>query len=917
MKVSSTSLGKLATGFRTCTLELTADAVRVSRTAKLVQSIPLSDVRSIASAGGLLGASIRITTSATTHKYRGLPSKQAGEFAAAVLANVKERLWRRAEELRRQLRAWNASLDHLFAEAKYIAHFDIETWRTRAGDGLRSTLDAAAELIADPLMHDDKERVETHHLIERVREIALGSRQEVRTRNAKFVEAELRKHQTFFNTVESTPLTQEQRVASVVLEDRNLLVAAAGSGKTSTIVAKAGHALLSGQYKPSDILVLAFNNNAAKELDERINKRLVSLLPHGAKIRCSTFHALGLAVVANGKGVKPSVAAFATGSDATGTRFIEGIVADLLRRDIDFAVNWLTFRALYGIPAKPIESFQSRREWDEYVRAVGDYRSGRRGFLTLKGDIVKSQGELAIANWLFVQGVLYEYERPYEHNTATAQYRQYSPDFYFPDIGAYLEHYGIDAQGNPPPAFAQRYKESMQWKAALHQQHQTDLITTTFGEFIAGTLFPKLKAELKRRGQEFKSVNVQEVLAKEQSKAPEHLSLLRGILKHAKSNEVDRATMEKRAAQNPQPQRARIFTRVFWKVFDAYEAKLKAATEVDFEDMIIEAARLLEEGRAKHAYRLILVDEFQDISQARAKLLKALLNQVPECRFFAVGDDWQSVYRFAGADIDVFTDFAAHFGVTATNYLTATFRANAGISNAASWFVQRNPKQLRKKVIARDSKDNAVVVLRRYVNFETHDTGCLAILEEIAKAVGGHKAKRPTVFLLARYRHQCPSDLDQWIERYRSVFGLSFRTIHSSKGLEADYVVILGMAAGKYSFPSTISDDPLYELVMPHPENFEHAEERRLFYVAMTRARRRVYLLAHSAAPSSFVTELFAEPSLKRHLVMESPANHASSGKEQCPACETGLLSKRSGKFGEFWGCSNYPICRFTRDAKR
>lgn len=881
-----------------------------------MQSIPLSEVRSIASKGGLFGASVQVKTSAVTHVYRGLPSTTAAEFALAVLANVKQRVSRRAEELRRQLRSWNASLDHLFAEAKYIAHFDIESWHTRAGDGLRSTLDAAAELIADPLTRDDKERAETHRLIERLRDVAMGSRNEVNMRNAKFVESELGKHHTFFNTVESTPLTREQRVASIVLQDRNLLVAAAGSGKTSTIVAKAGYALLSGQYQPSDILVLAFNNDAAKELDERINKRLAPLLPHGTKIRCSTFHALGLAVIAEGKGVKPSVAAFATGSEAANFRFMEDIVAELLRSDATFAVYWLTFRALYGVPVKPIEGFRSRREWDDYVRAVGDYRGGRRGFLTLKEEIVKSQGELAIANWLFVQGIPYEYERPYEHNTATAEYRQYAPDFYFPDIDAYLEHYGIDAQGNPPPAFAERYRESMQWKAELHQQHQTDLITTTFGEFVEGTLFPKLKEELMRRGQEFKPVNVQEALAKlDRGNAPDYLPLLRGILKQAKSNEVDRATMEKRAAQNPQPLRARIFIRIFWKVLAAYEAKLKSATEVDFEDMIIEAARLLEESRARHSYRLVLVDEFQDISRARARLLKALLSQVPECRFFAVGDDWQSIYRFAGADIDLFTEFAAHFGVTATNYLTATFRSNAGISSAASWFVQKNPKQLRKKVVARDSEDKAVVALRRYVDVETHDAECLAILEELAKGNDQHRHRKPAVFLLARYRHQCPSDMELWIERYRNDFGLSFKTIHSSKGLEADFVVVLRMASGKYSFPSTISDDPMYDLVMPQPESYEYAEERRLFYVAMTRARRKVYLLAHSAAPSSFVTELFVEPSLKAHLAMGTSANLSSSAKEGCPSCATGLLSKRSGKFGTFWGCSNYPICRFTRDA--
>jgi DNA helicase IV len=262
-------------------------------------------------------------------------------------------------------------------------------------------------------------------LIERLAQVATGSLEEVAARNARFVDAEIKKHRAFFDSIEAKPLTQEQRVASIVLQDRNLLVAADGSGKTSTIVAKTGYSLLTKQYRPSEFLVLAFNNDAASELDQRISDKLASLLPEKAKVRCSTFHALGLAVIANGRGVKPSVVKYATGSETESSRFMEGLIDELLRTDKDFAVGWLTFRALYGVPAKPIGDFKSQREWEEYVRAIGDYKAGRRGFQTLKGEIVKSQGELAIANWLFAQGVPYEYERPYEHPTATERYRQY------------------------------------------------------------------------------------------------------------------------------------------------------------------------------------------------------------------------------------------------------------------------------------------------------------------------------------------------------------------------------------------------------------------------------------------------------------------------------------------------------------
>lgn len=914
MNVSSTTLGRLMSWRRPWLLELTADAIRIGRGREPVRSVPLSEVQSITSVPGLLGSTISLTTSERTTTHWGLVPTHATAFIAAVLQEIKQQLLKRRAECQRRLQVWDTALDRLLQEPRYISNFDVEAWRTRDGD-LHSALATAATINSNPHLRAEAGRETLHRLIERLTHVATGSRDEITTRNSRFVDAEIKKHRAFFDSIESKPLTPEQRVASVVLQDRNLLVAAAGSGKTSTIVAKTGYSLLTKQYAPSELLVLAFNNDAAGELDQRINEKLSSLLPAKTKVRCSTFHALGLAVIANGRGVKPSVAKFATGSEVESSRFMEGLIGELLRTDMGFAVNWLIFRALYGVPAKPLEDFKTRREWEEYVRAIGDYKEGRRGFQTLKGDLVKSQGELAIANWLFSQGVPYEYERPYEHPTATEQYRQYSPDFYFPEIRAYLEHYGIDSRGNPPPAFAERYRESMEWKATLHTSHQTDLITTTFGEFVEGTLFPKLKEELKKRGQKFSPVDLREVLAKlDAARAPEHISLLKSFLKQAKSNEVDKATLEKRAAQTSQPQRARVFIRVFWKIFEAYQAKLKAAGEVDFEDMILEAARLLEQGRAKHNYRLILVDEFQDISQARARLLKALLKQIPDCKFFAVGDDWQSVYRFAGADIDLFTSFPSHFGVTATNQLTATFRSNTGISNVASHFVQKNPKQLKKSIVAQDKDEKAVVVLRRYANLAGQDEECLAALSEIAKGTGPAARKKPTVFLLARYWHQCPAEFEAWRTRFKGTFDLSFKTVHSSKGLEADYVVVMGLASGRFSFPSTIADDPLFELVMPMPEHFEHAEERRLFYVAMTRARRRVYLLAHSAAPSPFVTEVFADKALRSHLRIDAPTGTRQQGAESCPDCGTGTLRRRSGKFGEFLGCSNYPICRFSKN---
>jgi DNA helicase-4 len=371
-----------------------------------------------------------------------------------------------------------------------------------------------------------------------------------------------------------------------------------------------------------------------------------------------------------------------------------------------------------------------------------------------------------------------------------------------------------------------------------------------------------------------------------------------------------------RAESSREPFRAKVFARILWKLMLAYETRLRETGEIDFEDMIVQAAHDVETNRYRHDFKLILVDECQDMSQARAKLIKALLTQVPDAKLFAVGDDWQSIYRFAGSDIDVVTRFANHFGVTATNYLTQTFRSNQGITDSAAAFVQKNPSQVTKRVQAHDSTSEGAVVVRWYTTLEEMDRICRECLEEIVEK--GQPGKRMAVFLLARYKLQRPGALEEWQGQF-PMLDITFRTAHSSKGLEADYVIVLGLHTGSFAFPSEINDDPLLQLVMPQAESFPNAEERRLFYVAMTRARNGVYLLGSRHSPSAFLTELVNDKGTGGKVRIERVAS-GSEGLtliETCPECRQGTLRKRTSKFGEFFGCSNYPNCKYIRDVAK
>jgi DNA helicase IV len=199
---------------------------------------------------------------------------------------------------------------------------------------------------------------------------------------------------------------------------------------------------------------------------------------------------------------------------------------------------------------------------------------------------------------------------------------------------------------------------------------------------------------------------------------------------------------------------------------------------------------------------------------------------------------------------------------------------------------------------------------------------CRVSLEEIAK--GFPPGEQVSVFLLARYRFQRPEALDEWRTQF-PMLDIAFKTAHSSKGLEADYVIVLGLHTGSYAFPSEINDDPLLRLVMPQAESFHNAEERRLFYVAMTRARHGVYLLGSRHSSSAFLKELVNDNTIRSKLDHDqNPSETTASGKgnaltliETCPECRQGNLCKRSGRFGEFFGCSNYPSCKYTRNVKK
>ena len=278
---------------------------------------------------------------------------------------------------------------------------------------------------------------------------------------------------------------------------------------------------------------------------------------------------------------------------------------------------------------------------------------------------------------------------------------------------------------------------------------------------------------------------------------------------------------------------------MFAPILERYQNTLDDRGEIDFHDMIGKATERVEEGRYRTPLGYIPVDEFQDISPSRARLLKALLDRSPAAQLFAVGDDWQAIYRFGGADIAVMRECAERFGHSEPLDPETTFRCSEPIAAVATRFVLENPSQIRKTVRSTRKLQGPCV----HIGLSEGRDRCL--LREVLGRIAAHAAtyeEPSSVLLLGRYKHIRPENL-AGLGRQHPRLQLSFKTVQGSKGLQADYVVVLGLCTGRHGFPTEIGDDPLLDLVLSAPEKHSNAEERRLFYVALTRARRHVFLL--------------------------------------------------------------------------
>lgn len=687
--------------------------------------------------------------------------------------------------------------------------------------------------------------------------------------NKAFVEQELLTNSFYFDTVLGKyPLDPQQRDSIVKLEDNCLVIASAGSGKTSTILGKAKYLVEKRNIDPSKVLLITYTRKAANELHERMKIDGMT---------CSTFHALAYQIIAQVTGQVPNIC----DADVPLNVFQKLILNDsaFLHAVNNYIINQQSLMGLEHDYSDAFAYFEDRKKYG--IQALFPDADGKMIF-------TRSEEEKRLVSLLAKWGIVFRYESPYQFKTVTNEKRQYKPDFtiYYQDAQGqwkwiYLEHFAINENGNVPFWFGEgtrggwkmandKYKEGIAWKRRAHRQYGTTLIETTSADFRNGTVEDKLLSQLRHCGVPIKERTDQELydlLVKRNRKLEKSVyTLILSFITLMKANEktidglLGELEMKSRFSLTPlyeKPNRNKyIVANIIKPFFEEYERTLKENYEIDFTDAIIQATDLCREGLWKH-YDYILVDEFQDISVDRYKFLQALRSNEPKTKLYCVGDDWQSIFRFAGSDMSLFYEFERYFGFTELCKIETTYRFHQPLIDRSSEFIVKNTEQ-KVKTIKTPLGDS----YRTYLSFEkcdSEDNGVLRKVEELVAKIPNNQS----ILLLGRYNYDAVSvgfngKIDMKDSKILVKIGereLPFLSVHSAKGLEADNVILINCNQGAYGFPSLIEDDPILDFVLSKKESYPFAEERRLFYVAMTRARMHMYVLYDKDKPSPFVGE--------------------------------------------------------------
>lgn len=810
--------------------------------------------------------------------------------------------------------------------------------------------------------------------------------------NERYINQELKDNSDLFDDLDGKSLDSQQREAIVVDEDAVKVIAGAGSGKTFTIQGKVKYLTEKRDVDPSEILAISFSNASVDDLKERIAE----------PIDIKTFHKVGKDILTQyNQYSRPDTSAL--------KRIIKRYLTKKALKNEDISKKLIEFFSFYiNVPPSDddIKYEGDLLDWQEGV----DFSTLKRRFKnkqreTLNNEIVRSYEELYIANFLFIYGIKYTYEKIYSYpnknferefnkfkeflfsfneeipdelkNDITKdllnltdifeeyEIKDYLPDFYLNDYNIYIEHFGLNRNCENyliGGKSSEEYVKEMEWKRKVHKKYGTTLIETFSYYQSENRLLTRLAEKLQAQGVEFNEIDYREVYRillenKTIKEWEDFIVLLKTFIELFKGNNYDETKFKEfydhvgGLKDSFSKDRTIAFLKIVEEIYNDYEAYLLKIKKIDFNDMINKASDCIVKNGLDLPYKYIIVDEYQDTSFTRYNLLRNICDSIG-AKIMVVGDDWQSIYSFSGCDVNIFTKFDNFFDVCETRYIEKTYRNSQQLIDASSNFVMKNPDQTRKELKSSKSLKYPI----KLVNFDNDFDEILKFELIIKNIINQSTFKNKKILILGRNNKDIFNLLknfnveNEYGKRKFEILGdedklrrnkfvkivyrespdvnIEYRTVHQSKGLECDNVILINLKNWKAGFPNKMVDDPVLNFVKRNGDSFSYAEERRLFYVALTRTKNNVYLLAPYFKSSVFVQELKTDANVEllnlEHNRLETLKNIEKNGecyviptKLKCPVCKTGVVLLESfwnkGKLNRVLKCSHNMAPPFNR----
>jgi DNA helicase-4 len=660
-------------------------------------------------------------------------------------------------------------------------------------------------------------------------------------------------------------LNKDQCKAALSQKKRVLVLAGAGSGKTKTIIQKVLYLIGEKHVDPASILAITFTKNAANEMMDRLilaadidgkyknilndknvkrsdreyfRREYIKKYPWLSNITVRTFHSLCYNMLRN-YGTKEFDNKFKIINDRTYDEDLDAnvkaietpqqIMQKLLKEiceDTNYMLKLKRFILDFYIDVYRVQ-----------MNELG-HKDYAKPYTTLSGDTVRSKSERYIADWLYIHNIKFVYE-------PNIQFKDFSfnPDFYIPQADAYLEH-------------VSNLSASMEDKERQFEIGGKKLIKTfetmtkdirKFHEYLDKNILPLVKTDIKREI----ALNVEAEFKSYGSELLTFLNNVINVINKVKVVGINFKDVLKKASKD-QHDRVRTFYEVAQPLIEAYTLYLVERSYLDFNDLIIRSVHLLKRDKGvRQLYhkklKYILVDEFQDVNTLQVKLLNYILEK--NSQLLCVGDDWQSIYGWRGSEVEYIVNFKRYFKSPQVIKLNVNYRSNDTIVKASNEVIKNNKFKVHKEIHSITESGRKIYL---FCSQREKEDGVRAVVEKVQQLRKNGYTKDEILILYRR-----TSAYEPYKDQLHNM--VTARTIHSAKGLEAKIVFIVGLTGGIYGFPQVWESDRIFQVIKE--SNFEllMEEERRLFYVAITRAREELFLISEVGNESQFIKEIPGE----------------------------------------------------------